>query len=452
MRNDAALTKGVDWLLIWMYIILVTIGILCIFSVEYHADQNVLKNITSFKTNYSKQILFFGISGFLAILIILTDSKFFTATANMSYVLGILLMLATFALGKNINGSRSWIPLGFFNLQPVETCKIFAALALSKYLSRPETNFEKPRSQLIAAAIALTPAAFSILQNETGLALVYFAFLIPMYREGLPAAYLIIGFSLAILVVATILVEKNTLAIILSAIAIMVIYFLRKTIKRDKGVLLLIIGVWLLCVGIQRFAVPYIFEKILQPYQVERIMNTFGVDYVPNSQRDEQLSADQLKELEKEKQRKKAKENYNVKQSKIAIGSGGVFGKGFLKGTQTQGDFVPEQHTDFIFTSIGENFGFVGSAILILLYLALLFRIVFVAERQRSTFTRVYAYSLAGIFFFHISINICMTIGLAPVIGITLPLLSYGGSSLLTFTILIFILIRLDADRQMVLR
>ncbi len=405
------------------------------------------------KKNYSRQLLFIGISAIAAIFILLTDSKFFTATANIGYFFGIVLMAATFVLGKNINGSKSWIPLGFFNLQPVETCKIFTSLALAKFLSRTETNFSKARSQLIAAGIALLPAVFSIMQNETGLALVYFSLLIAMYREGLPPVYLIIGFSFAILVIATILVEKNTLAIILSIIAAIVVYFMRKSIKRDKSLLIVIAGVWIMCVGIQRFAVPYIFNHVLHPYQVERIMNTFGVDYVPEDN-------GAAKELDEQKQKaelnskklKKEKENYNVKQSKIAIGSGGVLGKGFLKGTQTQGDFVPEQHTDFIFTSVGENFGFWGSALLVLLYLFFLLRIVFIAERQRSVFSRVYAYSLAGILFFHIVINICMTIGLAPVIGITLPLLSYGGSSLLTFTILIFILVRLDADRQMVLR
>ena len=450
MRNEAVISKGIDWVTIWLYIILVSIGILCIFSVEYHSDESIVRNIIGLKKNYSRQILFLGISSVLAVFILLTDSKFFTATANISYVLGIFLMMATFVVGKDINGSRSWIPLGFFNLQPVETCKIFTALALSKYLSRPETNFEKPRSQLIAAAIVLTPAAFSILQNETGLALVYFSFLIPMYREGLPPVYLIIGFSFAILVVATILVEKNTLAIILTAIAVITVFILRKDIKRDKGIFVVILGLWILCVSIQRFAVPYIFKHVLHPYQVERIMNTFGADYVPDDTAP--LTADQQKENQKEKTLKKAKENYNVKQSKIAIGSGGFLGKGFLKGTQTQGDFVPEQHTDFIFTSVGENFGFIGSTLVIILYLLFMLRLVFIAERQRSTFSRVYAYSVAAILFFHVTINICMTVGLAPVIGITLPLMSYGGSSLLTFTILIFILVRLDADRQMVLR
>ena len=448
MRDQAIISKGIDWVSVWLYIILVSIGVLCIFSVEYHNDGNIWRNIIGLKKNYSRQLLFIGISAVVATFILLTDSKFFTATANLGYAFGILLMMATFVLGKDINGSRSWIPLGFFNIQPVETCKIFTALALSKYLSRPETNFKNSRSQLIAAAIALTPAAFSLLQNETGLALVYFAFLIPMYREGLPPVYLIIGFSFAILVVATILVEKNLLALILTIIAAIVIYVLRRTIKRDKAVLALILGLWMLCVGIQRFAVPYIFQHVLHQYQVERIMNTFGVDYVPEAGTAGLSKKDQLQQHKA----KKAKENYNVKQSKIAIGSGGLWGKGFLKGTQTQGDFVPEQHTDFIFTSVGENFGFWGSSLVVVLYLFFMLRMVFLAERQRSTFTRVYAYSVAAIIFFHVSINICMTVGLAPVIGITLPLMSYGGSSLLTFTILIFILIRLDADRQMILR
>jgi rod shape determining protein RodA len=453
MRSQAEISKGIDWVTIWLYIFFVCLGILCIFSVEYHNNENILQNITGLKKNYSRQLLFAFISAVIGIVILLTDSKFFTATANLGYAFGIVLMMATFVVGKNINGSRSWIPLGFFNLQPVETCKIFAALALSKYLSRVETNFEKTQSQLIAAAIVLTPAAFSILQNETGLALVYFAFLIPMYREGLPPVYLIIGFSFAVLVVATLLVEKNTLAIILTVIAAITLYILRQNIKRDKGILLVIVGIWILCVSVQRFAVPYIFKHVLQPYQVERILNTFGVDYVPDDNADvKKLDEQKQKEALKTKKLKKARENYNVKQSKIAIGSGGFTGKGFLKGTQTQGDFVPEQHTDFIFTTVGENFGFLGSGLVILLYLSFMLRIVFLAERQRSTFSRVYAYSVAAILFFHVTINICMTVGLAPVIGITLPLMSYGGSSLLTFTILIFILVRLDADRQMVLR
>jgi rod shape determining protein RodA len=451
MRNEAVISKGVDWLMVLLYIILISIGFLCIFSVEHRTEENILQSIIGLKKNYSRQLLFIGISAVVAIFIILTDSKLFTATANIGYAFGILLMIATFVVGKDINGSKSWIPLGFFNLQPVETCKIFTALAMAKYLSRSETDFAKTQSQIIAAALALVPIAFSLMQNETGLALVYFAFLIPMYREGLPPVYLIIGFSLAVLFVATILIEKNTLAIILTVTAAAVAFFMKRMIMHNKSILIWIVGAWFLCVAIQRFAVPYVFKHVMHPYQVERIMNTFGVDYVPED-KGIAVELNQQKASIASKKQKKEKENYNVKQSKIAIGSGGFWGKGFLKGTQTQGDFVPEQHTDFIFTSVGENFGFWGSALVVLLYLFFLLRIVFVAERQRSTFSRVYAYSVAGIIFFHLAINVCMTIGLAPVIGITLPLLSYGGSSLLTFTVLIFILVRLDADRQMVLR
>lgn len=451
MKNELDISKGIDWAMVWLYILFVSIGVLCIFSVEYKSSDDILQSILTLKKNYARQLLFAGISGIVAIFILLTDSKFFTATANLGYVLGILLILATFFVGRNISGSHSWIPLGFLNIQPVETCKIFVALALSKYLARPESDFKNPKTQAIAAAIALSPAVFSVLQNETGLALVYFAFLIPMYREGLPPIYLIIGFSMAVLVVATILVEKNLLAIILTGIAVVTILIMRRTIKRDKGLLIIIVGIYLLCVGIQRFAVPYFFESVLKPYQVERIMNTFGVDY--ESQADQKnMTDEEKKELAKERGKKKDKENYNVKQSKIAIGSGGLWGKGFLKGTQTQGDFVPEQHTDFIFTSVGENFGFWGSAFVVVLFVVFMLRVVHIAERQRSTFSRVYAYSVLAIFFFHVTINILMTIGLAPVIGITLPLISYGGSSLLTFTVLVFILIRLDADRQIILR
>jgi rod shape determining protein RodA len=407
-----------------------------------------MDSLFAFKKNYSKQFFYLIICAVVAVFILLTDSKFFTATPNLLYVFGILLMLATFVIGKTVNGSRSWIPLGFMNLQPVETCKIFTALALAKYLSRPDTDFSKGRAQLIASGICFLPVVFSILQNETGLALVYFSFLLPMYREGFPPVYLVVGASLGVLLVITLLFPPITLIIALSIIAIISIYFLRRKIKRDKKLLLAILSIWLICATFVGFAVPFLFKHVFQKYQADRIFSMVGRDNPFVDQ-----SATDLPILEPNAKKAKAdKENYNVKQSKIAIGSGGMFGKGFLKGTQTQGDFVPEQHTDFIFTSLGENFGFVGCTLLMLLYLGMLLRIVYIAERQRSTFSRVYAYSVAAILFFHVAINICMTIGLAPVIGITLPLMSYGGSSLLTFTILIFILIRLDADRQMVLR
>lgn len=451
-RNEQIISKGINWTVIFLYLVLVSIGLLAIFSVEYRPGDDLLRSFTGLKTNYSKQLLYLVICLVLGIFILITDSKFFTATANLLYAFGIVLMLATFVLGKNVNGSRSWIPLGFMNLQPAETCKIFVSLALAKYLSRLETDFSQLRSQLIAMAIALTPAVFSILQNETGLALVYFSFFIVLYREGLPPSYLIIGAYVAVLVVASILVEPNTLAIILTSIAVLALLLLRRKIRRDKVILAVIVGCWLISVGIQRFAVPFLFETALQPYQVERIMSMFGKDYIPQDSVKAAAFMKQKEKMGKVNKSGKKEENYNVKQSKIAIGSGGLVGKGFLKGAVTKGDFVPEQHTDFIFTALGESFGFWGSGLVVIIYLILLMVIVSIAERQRSVFSRVYAYSVASIIFFHVVVNICMTIGLAPVIGIPLPLISYGGSSLLTFTVLIFILVRLDADRQVVLR
>ena len=448
-QKNPALGKGIDWLLIWLYALLVMIGLLCIFSVEYRATDGVIESFLGFKKNYSKQFLYFAVCIALAIVILLTDSKLFTATANITYLAGIVLILATFVLGKEIKGSKSWIPLGFINLQPVELCKIFTSLALAKYLSMPDMNFRKSQSQLIAAAISFTPAAFSILQGETGLALVYFSFLIPMYREGLPPGYLVTGFAMAILLIVSLLFSPLTLLIVFLLLAIVFIYFSRRQLKRNKHLLGWVIGVWVFCSVFVGVVVPFTFKHVFKPYQADRIFSMVGVD---NPFADSNTAGLSNQEDQKAKQKKSAQQNYNVKQSKIAIGSGGFFGKGFLKGTQTQGDFVPEQHTDFIFTSVGENFGFWGSTLLMLLYMGLIFRVINIAERQRSTFSRVYAYCVASIMFFHVAVNISVTIGLAPVIGITLPLLSYGGSSLLTFTVLLFILIRLDADRQMVLR
>ena len=449
-QKSPEIGKGVDWILLWLYAVLVAIGLLCIFSVEYRNGDGVLQSFLGFKKNYSKQLFYFGACIVLAVFILLTDSKLFTATANLSYLTGIALVLATFVVGKEIKGSKSWIPLGFMNLQPVELCKIFTSLALAKFLSMTETNFSKPASQLIAAVISFAPAVLSVLQGETGLALVYFSFLIPMYREGLPPGYLISGAAMAVLLVVSLLLSTKTLLIAFTLLGAIVLYLNRRQIRRNNNLLLIVIGCWAFCILFVGVIVPFTFKHVFKKYQADRIFSMVGIDnpFVDKNTADLITnSAD-----EKAKQKKNAQQNYNVKQSKIAIGSGGLLGKGFLKGTQTQGDFVPEQHTDFIFTSVGENFGFWGSTLLMLIYLSLILRIVTIAERQRSTFTRVYAYSVASIFFFHVAVNISVTIGLAPVIGITLPLMSYGGSSLLTFTILLFILIRLDADRQMVLR
>lgn len=446
MRTNIGITKSVDGLLLWLYILLCITGIVSIFAATYNEGDDLLRSFLSFRTDYGKQFIFFIFSIIIGIVILLTDSKFFTATANLWYAAGIVLLLLVFPFHSNIKGTESIIKFGnAFQLQPIQLCIVFTNLALSKYISRIETDFTKLRSQLIAASIVVAPAILAIFQRETGLALVYFSFFLVMFREGLPAIVLVIGFSFAILVVATLLVEPNVLALILTGVAVLTAYFMRKQIKRKRSVLFWIIAIWSVCVSVQRFAVPFIFDHVLQPYQVKRIYDTIGKDYIPKD-------AAAIADIEKNATQKKDDGNYNVKQSKIAIGSGGLLGKGLLKGTQTRYAFVPEQRTDFIFCTIGEAFGFVGSIVFISFYVIFLFRIIVIAERQRSTFSRCYAYGVASVLFFHIAINLCMTIGLAPVIGIPLPFVSYGGLSLITFSAMVFILLRLDKDRQMVLR
>jgi rod shape determining protein RodA len=420
-------------------LVLSIIGVACIYSVE-HRDTD----ISFFLSNrrYTQQFIWLGISLFVGFVIILLDSKFITAIPFLSYVVGFIFLLLTLTpLGKAVKGSSSFLNLGFFTFQPGELMKLFAALAIAKFLSLQNTNFSTINHRLMAAALALVPMLYIMLfQNETGLALVYLSFFIAMYREGLPNIILIIGFSIFALTIATLLIPKNYLFIILSVSAIFILWSQRKQIKRNKEILFLVAGIWFVGVLFSQVMVPIAFKKVLKGYQVQRIYTMIGQD-VPD---------DYLHEGMDNKKQNAA--NYNVSQSKIAIASGGFFGKGFLNGTQTQYNWVPEQGTDFIFCTIGEQFGFVGSTLLILLYVGFLLRIIFIAERQRSVFSRVYCYGIGGIMFFHLIINIGMTIGLAPVIGIPLPLLSYGGTSLLTFAIMIFIMVRLDMDRQMVLR
>lgn len=444
-RRDPAISKGIDWSLFWIYLILVVVGLVAIFGATYKEDDPVLQSFLNFKTDYSKQLYFFVVALLLGLFILLTDSKFFSATANIWYAVGIFMLLIVFPFHSNIKGTESIIKVGVFNFQPAEFCKICVALALAKYLSRPETDFSRTKSQLIAACLVLFPAGLTIMQHETGLALVFCAFFLVMYREGLPSGVLVVGFAVAILVVATLLLEKTTLAIILTAIAGFVAYVSRRQIRRSISVLVKIIAIWGIAAIIIVFSVPYAFKHVLKLYQVERIYSTLG-KVVPKEYVDAHKS-----ELAIQAGKKKDTD-YNVRQSKIAIGSGGVIGKGLLKGTQTRYGFVPEQRTDFIFDTVAEGFGFIGCFGLLCVYLLLLFRIVTVAERQRSVFSRCYGYGVASVIFFHIVINVAMAIGLAPVIGIPLPFISYGGTSLLTFTIMLFILIRLDADRHMVLR
>ncbi len=429
----------IDGIIILLYVMLVTIGLLAVYSVEYRSTDP-----TFFMMNksYMKQLIWFGYALIIGMLILMTDSKFFSSFAFLFYTAGLFILLITIFAGVQVKGSRSWLGIGSFRFQPAEVCKLFTALALAKYLSMPETNFKKLRSRLIAFVIIQLPVIFILAQKETGLALVYYCFILAMYREGLPNTILVIVFATVLLVLGTLLIEKNTIFFILTGIAFLIGIIIRETLSKKITSWIILVGCWLICIGFSQFAVPFAFKHVLQKHHIQRIYSMIGKE-VPNEYDNTTAIGDDKKENSSD---------YNVLQSKIAIGSGGFYGKGYLNGTSTKNQFVPEQSTDFIFCAIGEQFGFVGSFILVLLYISLLMRIIFVAERQRSSFSRIFAYCVASILFFHFAVNISMTIGLAPVIGITLPFLSYGGSSLVSFSILLFILIRLDADRQVLIR
>jgi rod shape determining protein RodA len=435
-----SLFRRLDGITLLLYFALVTIGILAVFSVEHRTTD---PTIFIMSKEYMKQTMWLGISLFVGFIIILTESRFFSSFAFLFYTVGLFLLVVTIFFGVDVKGSHSWLGVGSVRFQPGEVCKIFTSLALAKFISAPETNFKTLKDRLIGVAIAMVPAVLIILQKETGLALVYFSFFLVMYREGLPNAVLIIGFSLIALVLTTLLLDRKVLFIVLTVLALGIGFLLRDYFRRDRGSLILLIGIWLTCMLFSQVAVPFAFKHVLQKHQIDRIFSTIGKD-VP-AEYDKTAVAGEV-------EKKTNSSEYNVKQSKIAIGSGGFLGKGFLNGTSTKNEFVPEQHTDFIFCAIGEQFGFVGSLLLVAIYITLILRIIYMAERQRSAFTRIYAYCVSSILFFHFAINISMTIGLAPVIGITLPLLSYGGSSLLSFSILIFIMLRLDADRQVLIR
>ncbi|WP_129019980.1 rod shape-determining protein RodA [Edaphocola flava] len=425
----------IDWPTLLLVLSLITVGIMAVYTSEYTSFSEPFFNM---EKSHMKQLMWLCISCFIGFIILFTDSKVFYSLSNLSYVFGIFLLLITFVIGGEVKGSHSFIKFGSFTFQPGEACKIFTALALARFLSAQDTKFNTLKDRLIATAIVMIPCALIILQNETGLALVYFAFFLPMYREGLPNSILIVGISGVALFLSSLLIERLPLFIGITVIALLCVWLLWRQIKKQRIVILFIVGGWLIAVTFSQLIVPYIFKNVFKGYQVERIYSMLGQD-VPL-------------EFQKPGEAAKKDADYNVRQSKIAIGSGGLAGKGIMNGTQTKYSFVPEQHTDFVFCGIGEQFGFIGSMMLVLLYLTLLLRIVVLAERQRSVFSRVYCYCVASILFFHFAINLSMTMGLAPVIGITLPMLSYGGTSLLSFSVLIFIMLRLDADRHILIR
>jgi rod shape determining protein RodA len=379
--------------------------------------------VIDFSSRYGKQLFFICISSFVAFLILIIDWKFFYSLSYIFYVAIILLLIGVLFKGGITGGATSWYEFGSFKFQPSEFAKFTTALALAKYYNNLKSKRKSLREKLNTYAIIILPFLLIILQNDLGTALVYSGFVLVLYREGLSGNTLVFGLIIAILFVVTLLVEKTILVPFLAGIALIIFLFSR----RKKKELLLIMGILVTCSSFI-FSVDYIFNDVMAPHHRKRIDILLGKEFDPHGA------------------------GYNLIQSKIAIGSGGFSGKGFLNGTQTRFDFVPEQSTDFIFCTIGEEWGFLGSFFFISLFLGLLFRVLFLAERQRSNFSRIYGYSVATILFMHFVINIGMTIGLLPVIGIPLPFISYGGSSLLGFTILLFIFLNLDSYRLQILR
>lgn len=420
MRKQNSIFENIDWLLVVFYLVLVLLGWINIYAAVYNEEH---KNMFDLTQSYGRQMLWIGTSLVIGLAILVIDGKFYAAFSFPIYIVTMGILLVVLVIARDVQGARSWIEIGSFKLQPSEFAKFATNMAIAKYLSALGIRMEDMKTKITAGLIILFPMALVLLQNDTGSALVFIAFIFVLYREGLSQNVLIFGFLAGVLFILALMVPNTVLISVIGGLGLVAYLLMRKT--RNNLIVILIITA--LCSGIV-FSVDYAFNEILQTHQRERIEVLLGKRSDPKGA------------------------GYNVNQSLIAIGSGGLTGKGFLQGTQTKFDFVPEQSTDFIFCTVGEEWGFVGTAFVLILFTLLLYRIVFIAERQRSTYTRIYAYGVASILFFHLMINVGMAIGLAPVIGIPLPFFSYGGSSLWGFTVLLFVLIKLDSYRMYILR
>ncbi len=471
-RNNIYST--IDWASIFIWVLLVAFGWMNIYSANFVSGDGVVFDLSE---RYGKQLLFIGVSILLIILIFILDSKFFAFFAYPMYGIIIFSLILVFLLGKEINGAKSWIAIGGFYFQPSEYAKPLTALALARLLSSHGFQLKEFKSYLLTGIVIFTPAILILLQPDMGSTLVYFAFLFVLYREGFSQNIMILGASLIILFVATLLIDE---IIILASILIISLLLYRLSSGSNRKMILFFLfgsGIFGLLFGINYLFnagyssytislvtfsiiiltsfvlairarksayfkiltgliiaaffivfVDYAMNNILKEHQQQRIYVTLGMKDDPQGV------------------------GYNVNQSKIAIGSGGFSGKGYLQGTQTKLHFVPEQSTDFIFCTVGEEWGFIGTTLVIILFISLIIRLIILAERQRSKFSRIYGYGLIAILLTHFIVNIGMTIGLFPVIGIPLPFFSYGGSSLLAFTVFLFVFIKLDSNRMELLR
>lgn len=415
MRRESNILLNIDWTTVLLYFILVFIGWINIYASVFNSET---AEIFSFQQNHGKQLIWIATSVLLIIVILLLEVKFYAAFAYVFYALAIALLIFVLVFGKEVNGAKAWLQFGSFSLQASEFVKFATALALARYLSTLNISFQKRSTYLFSFGIILLPVAIILLQKDTGSAMVLFSLIFVMYRQGLSEILMIGGFLAILFFILALLINKFILigsVLLLLVAAYLIFKELRKYVFR-MSLILVFLSLYILSVN-------FAFNKILQPHQQTRIKVILGMEEDPRGV------------------------GYNLNQSKIAIGSGKFSGKGYLNGTQTKFDFVPEQSTDFIFCTIGEEWGFMGSFILISLFTGLFLRLIFLAEKQRSKFTRLYGYGVVSILFFHFAVNLAMTIGLFPVVGIPLPFISYGGSSLWGFTILLFIFLKMDASR-----
>lgn len=419
LRTEKTIFQFIDKPLVILYVLLTFIGWVAIYSAVYNEEH---KSIFDLSQNYGKQLLWIGTSFVLLSIILALDHKLFEGLAPVLYLITLALGIAVIIFGIEVNGAKSWFQFGSFRLQPAEFMKFATCMMVAYYFSNTDITIQKNKTKLAVATIIFLPISIIILQQDTGSALVYFSFIFVLYREGLPVGYLVFIALAIFIVVMTLWLNEWVVVTGIVSFAALYVATARKWKKSLKKALLVTTPFLFLI-----FSVDYAFDNILQEHQRQRISVLLG-------------KVEDFKGA-----------GYNVHQSLIAIGSGGFSGKGFLQGTQTKFEFVPEQSTDFIFCTIGEEYGFLGSFTLILLFSLLLIRVLQVAERQTTRFSRVYGYGVASILFFHVFINIGMTIGLLPVIGIPLPFISYGGSSLWSFTLLLGILIRLDSGRKLTL-
>lgn len=416
-RRTNNIFKYIEWKLIFAYLFLVLVGWISIYAAVYEGEHS---SIWDFSCRYGKQMIWIAASLVIALFVLVTDPKFFSQTSYLAYAVCIIMLLIVLVVGSTTKGARSWLGIGDFGIQPSEFAKIGTALALAKFLSAINVDMNNWQTKLTAIGIVFLPMTMVLLQNDTGSALVFLSFIFVLFREGLSSYVLILGAGAIVLFVLALLLNPYILIISLAIIALISYLIIHR--RNRKAKFIYFFGIFVFC-SLVVLGVEFGYNEVLESHQKDRIEVLLG-----------------------KKQDYKGV-GYNVNQSKIAIGSGGMFGKGFLQGTQTKFNFVPEQDTDFIFCTIGEEWGFVGSAIIVFMFVWLCVKIIKVAERQRSNFARIYGYGIAGIIFFHFFVNIGMTIGLLPVIGIPLPFISYGGSSLWSFTLMLFIFIRQDASR-----